>query len=72
MTLLECCVNNVRERKYETLEESSHRVRLSSCLDRCGDCHERAVLVVDGDIHTGESYQELLVGVNGRSPVTDE
>lgn len=41
----------------EALEDE---VRISYCLDRCGTCYEESFLVIDGELASGPSYEEIL------------
>lgn len=63
-SVVECCVNNLSEDGLESLDGSEHDVRFSFCLDRCGQCHETDLLVVDGTPVCGDSYDEILTVVD--------
>lgn len=60
MTLLECCLSNVSSDGLAALKESEYKLNETICLDRCGVCYDRPFLIVDGELHTGESHQEIL------------
>lgn len=63
-SIVECCVNNLSANDLESLDHSRHDVRFSLCLDRCGQCNETDLLVVDGTPICGESYDEILAAVD--------
>lgn len=60
MALIECCLSNVASEARIALDESDHEVRESFCLDRCGDCYTRPFLVVDGELRSGDSHDDIL------------
>lgn len=72
MALLECCLSNISPGAQVALDESEHKVRESICLDRCGDCYAQPFLVIDGNIHLGESHQDILDSVDCNQQVFDE
>lgn len=57
---VECCVNNVTADARAVLDETVHEVRFSFCLDHCGTCYEEPFLVVDGELRTGRSHEDIL------------
>ena len=60
MALVECCLSNVSSDARITLNESTHDVRETFCLDRCGVCYDRPFLIVDGEFHDGGEYHDFL------------
>lgn len=64
MALIECCLSNVSGTARLALNDSDHRVRESLCLDRCGNCHDEAFVVVEGALYTGDSHEQLLQGID--------
>lgn len=72
MALLECCLSNVSSDVRVALDKSDHEVREAFCLDRCGDCYDRAFLVVDGELQAGDSHADLLESLDGEPQVYEE
>lgn len=60
MTLLECCLGNVSSDGLAALKDSEYKLNETICLDRCGACYDRPFLIVDGELRTGESHEEIL------------
>lgn len=65
MAFVECCLSNVSSEARVALDESNHEVREAFCLDRCGRCHERPFLVVDGALRDGQAFEGLLRDIDG-------
>ena len=65
MPLVETCIANLEPMDRTRLHDAPFDVVVKPCLQRCGTCRERAVLVVDGDARTGESHGSLLKSLTG-------
>lgn len=72
MVFIECCLSNVTTDSRLALNEVGHEVRETMCLDRCGTCHDQPFLVIDGDIHTGDSHQNLINSVVATDEVLEQ
>lgn len=58
--LVECCVHNLTGGTGGAIDRSDPELRVSFCLDRCGTCYDEPFLVIDGEVTTGQSYEEIL------------
>lgn len=72
MTLLECCLSNVSSDGLAALKSSEHKLNETICLDRCGVCYDQPFLIVDGELRTGESHQEILGSIESDSREQEE
>lgn len=67
-SLVEYCVNNVTAETRTKLATASAETRGLPCLERCGTCRREALLVVDGEVHTGDAHDPLLADLPGVTP----
>lgn len=58
-------MSNLTSDGRKVLDESDNDVRLSFCLDRCGQCYDQPFVVADGDLVTGNSYQDVEQKLGG-------
>jgi uncharacterized protein YuzB (UPF0349 family) len=72
MTLLECCLSDVSSDGLAALKNSEYDLNEKICLDRCGVCYDRPFLIVDGELHTGDSHKEILNSLESNSQEQEE
>jgi uncharacterized protein YuzB (UPF0349 family) len=58
--VVECCVGNTDAASLERIRDLDCRTDVKPCLQRCGACYEESLLVVDGTVKRGDSFEELL------------
>lgn len=57
---IECCTNNLTMDSWETLRKSEIEFDQQYCLQRCGVCHDGPFVVIDGEMISGASYDEII------------
>lgn len=60
--LVEYCLANVTRTQRERLDDAEVRTRSVGCLDRCGTCHRKRFLVLDGTVIVDEDRIRNLAG----------
>ncbi|MBX0296955.1 DUF1450 domain-containing protein [Haloarcula nitratireducens] len=57
---IEACVSNIDSEVRNRLEKLDTSTVVAPCLEHCGRCYREPLLVVDGELITGDSHAELL------------
>lgn len=57
---IEACVSNVDRQTRSRLSDADVSTSVYPCLEHCGRCYREPVLIVDGELVTGESHATLL------------